>query len=634
MKNVSVLTLITLAILTSVSLGDATIISFSTTGSEVSGIRDTEILGDGSYQKFAYLAASTSVDVPEDGMVHYYFIMPWQIDLVDLGISGKSPWFRADRTLTIEGYNLLTSGPNGGPQHQILVDFTGSAGICASAGMGRHTINLDESSALDVLIPCAGQLTVGLNPDPNLPELRTATAEYPICFRIRQRVAGPQLTYPLQDCQDTDFMRDVLLMWSDMPQAAAYQIEVASDPNFQQVLFSTIDVPRTYCTVSCNYLISKSPSFGIGNSSLRFHSVKSPFYYWRVRASKVWVNGSEATGYGDWSETRRFMSTSASFSESRPTLKTPVDGQTDVYYLHPISMSWTPVHGALSYLFQVGTGGVNDWGFGEILCNVNTIADCTYATFYNSLLAPDQEYGWRVRVSEYDPEVYTGDCSWSEVSSFTTRSQVTDLTMGQALLTPDETYIEISGEVTTYGHGDYFYVQESDRSCGIKVMYPHGITRGRKVYISGALRTEGPEKYVDADYVKMGVQSPPPKPLAMTQRQVGGQSSGNPVPLGFDDVWGKSSLYNLGLLAQITGKITGVGPDFVYIDDGSGINDGNTVGPEGSCARGIRVVRPADAQFPAEGYLLVTGVLGSAQVDGQWIRVIRPRSVADIVLIQ
>lgn len=165
--------------------------------------------------------------------------------------------------------------------------------------------------------------------------------------------------------------------------------------------------------------------------------------------------------------------------------------------------------------------------------------------------------------------------------------------------------VAINDAIVCGTHPDYFWVWTDDRHCGVKVFCPqHNMNPGWHVDITGITR-EGrdTEKYIYADRVaRNGSDVEELRPLGMSARSVGGGDwYYNPATrAGQVGVPGGTGLSNVGLLIKVCGWVTAYVEEdddpgyyeLMYVDDGSGLYDGNLLGPGGTPAAGLRVVLP------------------------------------------
>jgi hypothetical protein len=233
------------------------------------------------------------------------------------------------------------------------------------------------------------------------------------------------------------------------------------------------------------------------------------------------------------------------------------------------------------------------------------------------------------------------------VTSSTPQSAPAAVTIPEAKMLPERQRVAINNAIVCAVHPDYFWVWTDDRSCGIKVFAPqHNLNPGWRVNVTGLTR-EGrdTEKYIYADSVsRSGYDVQEVKPLGMTARSVGGGDwHYNPVTrAGQIGVPSGRGLNNVGLLVKVCGRVTAYVEEdddpgyyqFMYVDDGSGLYDGNLMGPGGTPANGIRVVLPKNFSGDYLGkYVAVEGVSSIDRLGGitdEVTRCIRRASVTVI----
>jgi hypothetical protein len=118
----------------------------------------------------------------------------------------------------------------------------------------------------------------------------------------------------------------------------------------------------------------------------------------------------------------------------------------------------------------------------------------------------------------------------------------------------------------------------------------------------------------------------------MTNRTLGGAQMGRQQ--GVVDQYSfprkmATGLNNIGLLVSTWGKVTAVGTDWFYLDDGTGLDDGGV--NTGVFVHCPNVVRPG-----LNRYVRVTGISGCEIQQGSPVprRVLRPRRQSDIEIIK
>ena len=184
-----------------------------------------------------------------------------------------------------------------------------------------------------------------------------------------------------------------------------------------------------------------------------------------------------------------------------------------------------------------------------------------------------------------------------------------------------------------------FYVEDPTRTAGVRVQSAESIAAGRLVSVMGTFHKTGvDERYIEAsDIFDMGPCTPPGA-LGMPTRSVGCAT-----PATADDDSQKGGIYSVGLLTNTWGRVTYVGDDFVYIDDGSRLQDGNALkGPvvvplNGKAipsgyppARGLRICCGGLDKPGIGDHVWITGVSSLMSVNGDAAPCLLLRSQTDI----
>lgn len=161
----------------------------------------------------------------------------------------------------------------------------------------------------------------------------------------------------------------------------------------------------------------------------------------------------------------------------------------------------------------------------------------------------------------------------------------------------DGSAIELAGRVVTYCSADAFYIEDDSRTSGIRVAKPaHGLAPGMRAYVRGTLGTDpSGERYISASIAAHH-----------------GDGSVAPLLVNNSALSG-TGLGLVGLLVRTTGRVTAVGPGYVYIDDGSGLRDGTDTA--GIANVGVRVVCDPAGHAPGD-MLAVTGVCSCLATTG------------------
>ena len=159
----------------------------------------------------------------------------------------------------------------------------------------------------------------------------------------------------------------------------------------------------------------------------------------------------------------------------------------------------------------------------------------------------------------------------------------------------------ISGKVVSALWSDGFWLEEIDRSAGIKVIWSGTpiVAAGDLVDVAGVLST-GDERVLIppvggvADY---GAATQPIAALGVVEHYVGGAGVNGDTPA----ITNGKGIYSIGLLVRLAGAAGDSGTGFFYLNDGSGLTDRSI--------KGIKVI--CGSLTPAtSGPEVVTGVVG------------------------
>lgn len=320
--------------------------------------------------------------------------------------------------------------------------------------------------------------------------------------------------------------------------------------------------------------------------------------------------------------------TLAPFVDSTPPTRPVVRDDVFTVSLSELHASWSssdPESAIVEYQYAIGT----TVGGAEIV-NWTSVGPATEVTRTGLTLNTGAKYYFSVKArNELD--------LWSEVGTSQGVYVVTTTTIQEALRKPNGTLVGITGVVTagTNNFTNIFVVENPDRSCAIKVNRGSnaGIVAqpGNRVRAAGKLNLPARERereIYDPVVAIEVVNDVVPGALFMPNRSLGGADY-SPYSPGLTDGVGT---YNLGLLVTICGRVTkrDTAAKYFYVDDGSRLTDGSSY-------TGVRVFYGATAgsvDCPLEGsYVVVTGISGARYVGGKYVRQLRLRSGADILLL-
>lgn len=175
-----------------------------------------------------------------------------------------------------------------------------------------------------------------------------------------------------------------VLQWIRVSSALRYEVQLATDPGFSTVKYSTF-----------TYNHRATPTFNLPQQEL----------FWRVRA----ISASNVTG--NWSETSFTASTVAG-----PSLVTPADDPSGSQPLQqpdePVLLTWTPVPNAIGYAIETDDQ--------DTFVGSQTFTSKTTSYLFQAADPIVPLYFWRVRA------LFSGgfNSTWSEVEHFTVASLV------------------------------------------------------------------------------------------------------------------------------------------------------------------------------------------------------------------
>ena len=138
--------------------------------------------------------------------------------------------------------------------------------------------------------------------------------------------------------------------------------------------------------------------------------------------------------------------------------------------------------------------------------------------------------------------------------------------VGAAKMLPDGEPVLVQDVVVSAVFPDHYYVQERDRSSGIRVEGAAPAAAGHRVSLRGILGSAGGERVLlDAELSGSTAAGSVPVPLSVSGRDLGGAAL-NPFTPG---VAGGTGLNNLGLYVRVRGTVTEVSGNGFRISDGS-----------------------------------------------------------------
>lgn len=193
----------------------------------------------------------------------------------------------------------------------------------------------------------------------------------------------------------------------------------------------------------------------------------------------------------------------------------------------------------------------------------------------------------------------------------------------------DGTFATLGAEVVTSTENGVYIQEVGGPPIGIKLQTSLQLTPGQPAAVMGKLATAGGERVLNATMAVPLASDIGVSPLAVKTSDLGGAAYGRQAAVmeyryvKENGKWVRKllpalGLNNLGVLVRVAGRVTSVGPNYFYLDDGARCDDG-------SGSLGVRVVCGSMGK-PAVGQTaIVTGVSSSYQERGYtWRALVLP----------
>lgn len=234
---------------------------------------------------------------------------------------------------------------------------------------------------------------------------------------------------------------------------------------------------------------------------------------------------------------------------------------------------------------------------------------------------------------------YYSAFAYDSVPNYSSPAHVTaaphKTTCGEMKQLSDGAFATLNDEVVTavFSSDGCIYVEEPDRSSGIRVSWPGtGLAIGDRVTVTGAVGTRvvsgyAAERTITATSVTKTSSGTPLKPLAMGCGSLGGAAVGS-VP----GVKGGIGTNNMGLLVKVMGKVTRVLGSYIFLDDGTNVENVSGLGPE----IGVMVRCATTPAFSVGSIVSAVGI-AEGSIPSGWTtnrRYLRARNASDIVVHQ
>lgn len=189
--------------------------------------------------------------------------------------------------------------------------------------------------------------------------------------------------------------------------------------------------------------------------------------------------------------------------------------------------------------------------------------------------------------------------------------------VSEAKMLSPGTPVAVRGKIVTGAFSGFFYVQEMDRSCGIRVLSTVPVSKGDVVDVVGTVSLMDGERVINSGILlPMGVAGSPPRPLGVQGDYVGG----GPLNAYTPGITGACGANNLGLLIKTWGKVTATGTGYFTLEIRPGLT--------------IKIISGSLTK-PAVGKIVAVTGISTCQVDsGSSTRAMLTREQADIVILK
>ncbi|MEN6356869.1 MAG: C25 family peptidase propeptide domain-containing protein [Armatimonadota bacterium] len=189
-------------------------------------------------------------------------------------------------------------------------------------------------------------------------------------------------------------------------------------------------------------------------------------------------------------------------------------------------------------------------------------------------------HGYKVRAS-----LVGGSVSDTSDSTFTIVSR-TKIIKAKSLT--DGELVEVSDAVVTCSTSSYIYIEDANRLGGIRMISTVAPTVSNLLTVTGTISTINGERCIQAESYQVAGVSSALGPFAMKNSALGGSAlGGQQAVMEYRMIKDATSqvtsrvftsaagLNNVGMLVRVTGKVTYVGSDCFYVNDGSNCDDGS-----------------------------------------------------------
>jgi len=203
---------------------------------------------------------------------------------------------------------------------------------------------------------------------------------------------------------------------------------------------------------------------------------------------------------------------------------------------------------------------------------------CTVGLFRWNTTGLDGSRNYRIRVS-----MLAGSVTDQSDAVF---SIVPIHSIASAKSLADTAVVKFTNKVVTSNLTGFYYIEDPDRRSGIRIRPSQTLPLSALVTLVGTMNTVNGERVLDADNAQFAEATVRVEPLLIRTSHLGGAAFGLQAPVleyryeRISGVWTRlflpaRGLNNVGLLIRLVGRVTYVGSDYFYLDDGCRCEDGS-----------------------------------------------------------
>lgn len=215
-----------------------------------------------------------------------------------------------------------------------------------------------------------------------------------------------------------------------------------------------------------------------------------------------------------------------------------------------------------------------------------------------------------------------GSFEWNGVANLSQK-------INHARAFPEGVPVELRGKPISAEFDGAFYIEECDRSSGLRILSSEDVTPGYFATVIGQMTLDNGERSLSATSVSTTLGSPEDIPVALlcTNRALGGGDylyNQGGESTGQQGITGASGLNSIGLRVTIVGRVvekdTSLPPTWLRVDDGSQVMDDSGL-------QGVKVLAEGLSLPDVGSHVQVTGISSCFKVGSNLYRQIRATEV-------